>query len=365
MTTPVASTVQSQYDIALGLIDRGDYTNAAIQLEDVLRKEPNNAAAHNDLGVLRYQAGDSTSGLTHLLQALRLDPSNTSYAENIIDVCRALGLDAQASEMEKLLGGYRNGGGMAGHPGPAQGTGASCVVGGIDYDALSPQPEADRNTLLTWYWSFHPRFRFFKSLPSSACVLDIGAGRGGLVEWKEWLSPARTDLRLYAIDLQEAELFARYAGATICNLDEAPIPYANGFFNGAMLCHVLEHLAEPGAVLTELRRVLKAGAQAYVEVPTLVSMDFPGRRDFLAADIPVSTVNFFDDSTHRRTFSLNELTDLARAARFRPVETGEIRSRYVEDALLRFGRTHKDEEVSTYGVWSKLGFAHYVIIEAI
>ncbi|MGA9120910.1 MAG: methyltransferase domain-containing protein [Bacteroidota bacterium] len=365
MTTPADSTVQTQYDVALGLIDQGDFPNATVHLEEFLRQEPEHAAAHNDLGVLRFQAGDSTAALTHLLQALRLQPSNMSYAENIIDVCRSLGLNEHAAEMEKLLAQLKTLDTSREQEHPVANNLERPVVGGIDYNTLSQQPEAERNALLTWYWTFHPRFRFLKCLDPYCRVLDVGAGRGGMITWKEWLTPVRNDLSLYAVDLQPSELFAQYAGSQICNLDDTAVAFNDGFFGGAVLSHILEHITEPKNLMKELRRVMKTGGQMYIEVPTLASMDFPSRRAFVDAGIPVSTVNFFDDSTHRRTFGLAELVDIAEEARFRVVSSGSIRHRYVEDALLLHGLLHKDEELSTYGVWSRLGFAQYVIVEAV
>ncbi len=338
------------------MIEAGEFTRAAHQLEEVLKDSPGNAAAHNDLGVLQFRSGDHTGALAHMLQALRLEPANTAYAENIVDVCRTLGLDQQASEMEALLARQKHG------KDPAQ---VHRVVGGIDFDALRSQPVTDRQSLIAWYWSAHPRFRFLKCVPPDAKILDVGAGGGGLVLWKEWLEPRRPDLMLYAVDQQKAELFDRYTGYQICNLDQERLQFEREFFDGAILSHVLEHIADPGDLLKSLRGVMKTGGQMYIEVPTLESMDFPSRTEFASAGIPVSTVNFFDDSTHRRTFGLGELRSLTEAAGYRIIETGTIRNRFVEDTLMIQGAAHKDEELSTYGIWSRLGFAHYVIVEAL
>ena len=355
---------QNSYELAHQFIESGDFGQAAQQLEEFLRNAPNDAAAHNDLGVLQFRSGDHTAALAHMLQALRLDPTNLSFAENIIDVCHSLGMHQQAAEMEQLVFRQReNSKGNADRT-PAGGT-APRVIGDIDLDALVGLPVTDRNALLTWYWALHPRFRFFKSVRPGGNVIDIGAGGGGLVTWKTWLEPHRTDLHLYAVDLQKAELFDKYAGYQICNLDKEELKFEPSFFDAAVLSHVLEHIEEPKNLLCELRRVMRVGGEVYIEVPTLESMDFPSRLEFLAAGVPVSTVNFFDDSTHRRTFGLNELKSLVEASGFRIAQAGAIRNRFTEDTMIMQGAAHNDEELCTYGVWSRLGFAHYIVALAV
>ena len=366
MTLPIDVTTLNPYDVAQQLIEQGEFGQAAERLEELLRTLPDNAAAHNDLGVLQFRSGDHTGALTHLLQALRLEPTNMSFAENIIDVCHSLGLHKQAGEMEELLAHQRR---KSGEPADQQGENpggpAHRVIGGIDFDALKSCQVEDRNQLLMWYWSHHPRFRFLKSVRPDANVVDIGAGGGGLVTWKDWLTPVRNDLNIYAVDLQKAELFEKYAGYQISNLDDEPLKFAPSFFDAAVLSHLLEHIREPKELLREVRRVMRLGAEIYIEVPTLESMDFPSRSEFLNSGVPVSTVNFFDDSTHRRTFSMNELRDLTESSGFRTMETGIIRNRFAEDTLMIQGASHSDEELCTYGIWSRLGFAHYIVVEAV
>ena len=68
---------------------------------------------------------------------------------------------------------------------------------------------------------------------------------------------------------------------------------------------------------------------------------------FLNTRIDVSTVNFFDDSTHLRTFDLGDLSALAEKSGFNPAETGVIGNRYIEDDLISFGMRSRDQELAT------------------
>ncbi len=63
--------------------DRG--REAIDKLKALLAGSPGHAPAHNDLGVLYYQAGDSEKAFHHYLQATRLDPANITFRKNLAD----------------------------------------------------------------------------------------------------------------------------------------------------------------------------------------------------------------------------------------------------------------------------------------
>jgi len=54
-------------------------------LKDLLESFPNFALAHNDLGVLHYNAGDKDDALTHYEQAAQLEPDNVTFKKNLAD----------------------------------------------------------------------------------------------------------------------------------------------------------------------------------------------------------------------------------------------------------------------------------------
>jgi hypothetical protein len=88
--------------------------------------------------------------------------------------------------------------------------------------SLEPRMYPSDPDLVELFWQAHPRFNFFKSLPWGANLLDIGAGNGGLVYWKDWLKPQRADLNLYGIDRNVGEHRDLYAGWEAGDLDAAP-----------------------------------------------------------------------------------------------------------------------------------------------
>jgi SAM-dependent methyltransferase len=64
---------------------------------------------------------------------------------------------------------------------------------------------------------------------------------------------------------------------------EAPLPFPDASFDAAVLKDVLEHVADPGAVLGEVRRVLRPGALVFASSPDAqrwVWDDYTHRRPF-------------------------------------------------------------------------------------
>jgi SAM-dependent methyltransferase len=217
--------------------------------------------------------------------------------------------------------------------------------------------------LTTLYWSNHPRFHFLKMSPANARFFDIGAGWGRLSFWRDWLQPLRRDLELHGCDLNPAKFADQYAAFHVMDIDGARFPYADGFFGAAISSHVIEHLRRQDLLAAELHRVLAPGAMVYVETPTEESQRFPNRDFFLANGCPSTTVNFADDRTHTAAVGRKALHELFLGAGFTELEAGTIKMPYLEEALLAKAVAENDQELGSYGLWSKLGFAHYAVFQ--
>jgi SAM-dependent methyltransferase len=221
---------------------------------------------------------------------------------------------------------------------------------------------ASRAQLIEWYWMGHPRFQFFKGLGEGAHLLDIGAGSGGLPYWRQFLGPDRSDLKLSGIDLAEPGTREMYEKFHVGNLDEG-IPFGDGSFDAGFASHVLEHVSSPAHLLSEIARCVRVGGLVYIEMPTPASKDLPRADEFRAAGWPMMISNFFDDSTHRDTFELAQLENMAASANLRCRHRGIIRAPYLEDALIAQGCKWNDAELLLYGYWSSTLWAQYSIFE--
>jgi Flp pilus assembly protein TadD len=78
-----SETSDALYVKAQTLANAGDTAAAVSQLEALLAQDPGCAAAHNDLGVLRYQMGEQAGALAHHRRAVELAPDNLNYGKNL------------------------------------------------------------------------------------------------------------------------------------------------------------------------------------------------------------------------------------------------------------------------------------------
>ena len=113
-------------------------------------------------------------------------------------------------------------------------------------------------------------FRFgeaLRCLPSRGRVLEVGCGGGRFLRA---LAVARPQLELTGVDVSRSAL------ATLAELAPAigtrvatpsALPARDGEFDAVLLIDVLEHVADPAAMLAEIRRVLAPGGVLHAHVP--------------------------------------------------------------------------------------------------
>jgi SAM-dependent methyltransferase len=233
----------------------------------------------------------------------------------------------------------------------------------LEQPAESSIPADQRGHLIDWYWQSHPRFQFFKSLPQSARLLDVGAGSGGLAFWRGYLPPVRSDLSMFAVDMKQGEYFDQYQGFQVCNLDTEPISFDDEAFEGVLASHVLEHVQDPAGLVRQFANKLRRGGVCYLEVPSWHTKELPKREAFADLGWPMTISNFFDDCTHRETFQLPELVGLGEAAGMALVRSGFVTHPYLADRMVSFGLQHQDAEMMLYGYWARTSWAQYAAFE--
>jgi ubiquinone/menaquinone biosynthesis C-methylase UbiE len=97
-------------------------------------------------------------------------------------------------------------------------------------------------------------------------LIEVGSGVGAQLEL---LLDAFPSLRVTGVDRSRVQLDAARRlltgrAATLLHADATALPHADGAFDAAFLCWVLEHVPSPRDVLAEVARVLAPGAPIVV-----------------------------------------------------------------------------------------------------
>jgi SAM-dependent methyltransferase len=148
-------------------------------------------------------------------------------------------------------------------------------------------------------------------LPERARVLDIGCGDGHLLV--QLAGERRSSLRLEGVEFQETAARAAEArGLTVYRgrIEDVELPAAS--FDLIIMNQLIEHVADPVAVLAGVGRALRAGGHVFVETPNLDSLDARlfRRRYWGGYHLP----------RHFHLFDTRTLPALARRAGLTPIE---------------------------------------------
>ena len=100
----------------------------------------------------------------------------------------------------------------------------------------------------------------------------------------------------------------------LTTLDFREIPDA--FFDVIILSHVIEHLHNGDEVLRNLLRKLKQEGYVYIEFPSSRSTRFQSKK---------GTLNFYDDPTHCRIFTVEEISNILVENQFTVLRSGTRR----------------------------------------
>ena len=188
-------------------------------------------------------------------------------------------------------------------------------------------------------------------------LLDIGAGNHSASKTLS-LFPA---CAYYGVDMSkdynnnEAD-FAAMKGfyeMDLTQLDFTSIPDA--FFDGIWIVHVIEHLPNGEQVLEGLMTKLKPGGFMYVEYPGSKSTRLPKMH---------GTLNFYDDPTHVRIYTVADLSALFKKNGFTLLSSGTRRNWYFIFAtpFRVVGHWLRGKKLIGNIFWDLLGFAEFLYV---
>ncbi|HAY88057.1 MAG TPA: methyltransferase type 11 [Bacteroidetes bacterium] len=189
-------------------------------------------------------------------------------------------------------------------------------------------------------------------------VLDIGSGSHSSSITKKWwpnchYTGVDRDVS-YDNTEEDVQNMDEFFQLDLTALDYSQIP--DETYDVIIMSHVIEHLYNGDKVLPLLFKKLKKGGLFYIEFPCEASASFPSKKE---------TLNFFDDDTHVRIWSIKEVANIFMNGGFNVKMAGKNRS-WINIALMPIKiplqlLTKRYVRGGVY--WDWYGFADYLIAE--
>lgn len=128
------------------------------------------------------------------------------------------------------------------------------------------------------------------------------------------------------------------------------------YFDVLWMVHVIEHLHNGDQVLPRLLNSLKCGGYFYIEYPGKKSTTLPSMR---------GSLNFYDDPTHVRVYSVRELREIFEQHNCRVISNGTRRNWiYITATPFRIiASLIKGKKLQGNIFWDILGFAEYLYVQ--
>lgn len=114
--------------------------------------------------------------------------------------------------------------------------------------------------------ALYRRYRLYPKLNQylRGRTLDVGCGLGDMLRFRE---------NTVGVDINQLNVQYCTSMSLDAHLMEPDVlPFSDGSFDSVLLDNVLEHIAKPGALLKEIRRVLKPGGNLVIGVPGVLGM---------------------------------------------------------------------------------------------
>lgn len=201
-----------------------------------------------------------------------------------------------------------------------------------------------------------PKFRYMKKAMGNRPfrLLDVGSGNHSPAK-ASWLFP-RVEYHGLDLDQQGYSPEDRQAMKKFFQLDLSQLDYStieDQAYDYINMSHIIEHLSQGEQVLAKLAPKLKSGGYLYIEYPGEKSTRLPSRP---------GTLNFHDDPTHVRVYSIPLITRVLREQGFEIIDSGQRKSWAYILAMPWQILKYKARGQSVPGpiFWDWMGFAEFV-----
>ncbi len=210
--------------------------------------------------------------------------------------------------------------------------------------------------------------KYLKTKKQTIKILDIGCGSNSPSITKKAFPTAHytgVDIdKNYNNSLQDIQMIDSFIQMDLNHFDSTLIP--NNEYDLIIMSHIIEHLTDGDKIIQQLLPKLKIGGFFYIEFPSEKSVSFPS--------MP-GTLNFFDDDTHCRIYSITEICNLflkqahpqTQCPEFKIIKVGTVRQ-WINIFLLPLkALVHfiKFKHCKGGIFWDLYGFAHFVIAQKI
>lgn len=186
-------------------------------------------------------------------------------------------------------------------------------------------------------------------------LLDIGSGNHSASKTKS-VFPECTyhglDLdKEYNNSPEDFKLMDRFYELDLTKLQMDVIP--DNYYDAIIMMHVIEHLHNGDEVVNMLVKKLKPGGYFYIEYPGKKSTKLPSM---------YGTLNFKDDPTHVRLYSVKELSSVFKNAGCEVLKSGTRRNGFFLFAMpFRIvGHWARGKKLQANIFWDLLGFAEFL-----
>lgn len=225
-------------------------------------------------------------------------------------------------------------------------------------------PTMEEGEMLENFHRQHPSKVFLRSLPRGSRVLDIGAGDGGLSVFKEWPSPGRPDIKLYAFSLEKGHLFDKFDGYELGNWNTTKPSFDGMKFDAIHCANFIEHIDDPESVLKWAAQNLEPWGRLYLEWPSDDSQFWPNLKELHEIGFDVIIGNYFDDPTHKHQLPTAEMVESTLTSNKFAIESrGIINMPVLADEMLHHYRTKADVTSLQLAYWIKTGWIQYMVAQ--
>jgi len=195
--------------------------------------------------------------------------------------------------------------------------------------------------------------RFYRELrDKSFCLLDVGCGNSSATQTVKWFPLCRYfGVDCVSPDARELAAMEQFNLIDLSREGLGGIPGRK--FDVILFSHCIEHLHNGLDVLGELCAKLAPGGKIYVEFPSERSLRLPHMK---------GTLNFHDDPTHVRLYTLPEVTQTLLSHGLRIIQAGRRRdmATILLSPMHQLHHLLKYRRLSAAAFWDLLGFADYV-----